>query len=182
MPGPTERTSRSPVGTSPERRGRMTASQMTWVPVSIRASTRSCGKAPAPRPAVWRPKARSFSGVSATSSVVPSIAIRRSPPRNAPCVRAVAIGRATAWNSSRSSRAPARCRAWTMAAVLGTCHPVAALAAPSRQPATTSARTCRIDSAAHNPIATTSVTTSWVGSRRRRRSRVPVASMVASTV
>ena len=34
----------------------------------------------------------------------------RSPPRNAPPVRAVAIGRATAWNSSRSRRAPARSR------------------------------------------------------------------------
>ena len=40
-----------------------------------------------------------------------SIAISRNTPRNAPRVRGVAIGRATAWNSSRSSRAPARCRA-----------------------------------------------------------------------
>ena len=183
MPGPTDRSRRSAAGASPQRNGRSTASQMTWVPgLDQRHDADLRERAAVPRPVVGRPKARSFSGVSATSSVVPSIAIKRSPPRKRPPSRAVAIGPATAWNSSRSSRAPARRRAWTIAAVLGSRHlEPRARSPPPRQPATTSASTCRIDSAAHSPIATTSVTTRWVGSRRRRRSRVPVASIAAST-
>src|SRR5437899_8415826 len=108
--------------------------------------------------------------------------IRRSPPRKAPIVSDVAIGPATLWNRTRNSRAPARWRARTMAALVGRCHALPPLAAPSRQPATTLASAWRTDSLAHSPMATTNVTTSWVGKRRRRCSRVPVASITASTV
>ena len=45
MPGPIERRRGSAVGTSPVRKGRITASQMTCVPVSSSASTRIWGNA-----------------------------------------------------------------------------------------------------------------------------------------
>ena len=97
-------------------------------------------------------------------------------------VLAVAIGPATLWNSTRNSRAPARRWACTIAAVLGSSQVVRRACGCSRQPATTSAKACRIDSLAHTPtpIATTSVTTRCVGNRRRRCSRAPLASIAAS--
>jgi len=192
MPGSSVRRRWRAAGASPPWKGRSTTSHRAWVPVSMRATTRSWGKAPRPRWVVGRPKARAFAGVSAASRVVPSTAMRRSPPRKALGVAGVAIGPATAWNSSRNSRTPTRRRARTRAAVLGRCHraraaPPAGPSAAARrarvssQPSTTVARTWRTDSAAHSPIATTRDTTRCVGSRRRRRSRAPVRSITSST-
>ena len=48
MPGPTARSRWRAAGASPPRNGRSTTSHRAWVPVSMRATTRSWGKAPAP--------------------------------------------------------------------------------------------------------------------------------------
>ena len=60
---------------------------------------------------VGRPNRAAFSGVSGVSRLVPSIAISRSPNRNAPGVSVVATGPANRRNSRTSGRDPAAWRA-----------------------------------------------------------------------
>jgi hypothetical protein len=121
MPGPTERSSRSAAGTSPQREGRSTTSHSAWVPVSISATARSCGNAAAPRPDPGRPNARALAG---GIGHLERGAIQRHQAQSTQ-EGAQRFGHgdrpATAWNRSRNSRALARCRARTMAALVGSC-------------------------------------------------------------
>jgi hypothetical protein len=60
--------------------------------------------------------------VSATSNVVASNATTRQRPKNAPTVSASATGRQTRANNSRIGSTPTRCRAFQIAADVGTFH------------------------------------------------------------
>ena len=182
MPGPTERSSRSAVGTSPERIGTdhrvaddvgAGLDQREHADLGERA-----GPAPGRRASEGPVVLRACRPRRASCRRSPSAAAHPgTPPASAPWQSAgPPPGTAPGAGAPRPADGPGRWRRCSADAT-----PPASLAAPSRQPATTSASTCRIDSDAHSPIATTRVTTRWVGRRRRRRSRVPVASIAAST-
>ena len=110
-PGPTERSRRRAAVCSLASWRHTPASHTAWVPHSARATTRTWGQALVPRPPPGRPNARALAGVSGTSHVVPSSAIRRHRPKNAPGVARVARGRHTALKRATSGRAPTRARA-----------------------------------------------------------------------
>src|SRR5512134_365889 len=90
----------------------MRAFQRTCVPFSSNATKRILGKALDPRLAPGRPKASSFSAVSATSRVLPSRLTNRHCRYQAPRVRLSAIGATTVSYKALSGSAPTRLRAW----------------------------------------------------------------------
>jgi hypothetical protein len=96
---------------SPVRQPSSTAPTMAWLPHSARAATCSFGYADAFGPDPIRPKRCRFSGVSATSKLVASMAINRRRPRKAPFVPDVAKGTAARSNSAFIGSGPSRCRA-----------------------------------------------------------------------
>ena len=73
-------------------------------------------------PEAGRPNAASFSPVSGTSRVTPSMAISRQQPSQAPIVAGVATGAAARSNSRRTGCSPRRWRAWHNAEGVGTCQ------------------------------------------------------------
>ena len=79
IPGPTVRSKRRAPSRSLVWQGQQPASTTACVPHSVSSTSSSCGKAAWPRSLPWRPKARSFSGVSGRSFVLPSRAISRQP-------------------------------------------------------------------------------------------------------
>ena len=96
---------------------------MAWVPHSASATSRAWGNADcSPLFTPGRPKYAVFSWVSATSSVVPSMATSRRPANHDPGVLAVAKGRATLAKSSRKGSEPRRARAWKMPDFDGSVH------------------------------------------------------------
>lgn len=96
------------------------AANTACVPHSANATTRACGKAAcSPLLTPGRPKCSAFTGVSATSRHVPSIAISRRPASQTSGISSVPIGRATLSNSAASGLAPSRARAWKIADLLG---------------------------------------------------------------
>ena len=122
MPGPSAFVrSRARVG-SPVVQAPMAAPNMAWVPHSARATTRNWGNAPSPdpRPEPGLANAAAFSGVSATSRVVPSMPTSRLPRQKAPGVEAVPSGTQPRANSSASGASPSRARAWEIAGWEGT--------------------------------------------------------------
>ena len=89
---------------------------MACVPHSANATSRTCGNADrSPLAVPGRPKNSSFTALSATSNVVPSIATIRRPARNDPGVSAVANGCATRSNNALTGSNPNRSRAWKIA-------------------------------------------------------------------
>src|SRR5580693_10591620 len=90
----------------------ITAAHNTRVPLSNSATKRILGNALVPRWLLGRPKARTFSAVSATSNVLPSRLTRRHCRYQAPLVRFSAIGATTASYSLFTGSDPSRVRAW----------------------------------------------------------------------
>jgi hypothetical protein len=122
---------------------------------------------------------RTFAGVSGTSQFVPSKAIRRRRPRNAPGGARVARGRQTALKRATSGRAPSRARAWHSAPGL-TCQ-ASGCGHSHRSPLTSRATTSPRQAAAYTFIAMQTSTVAAAGSLRPRRSRTPQAATAAST-
>src|ERR1035438_1892308 len=100
----------------------MRAAHNTCVPSSSTATKRILGKALEPRLAPGRPKAFSFSTVSAVSSVLPSRLINRHSRYHAPLVRFSAIGTTIASYSFCSGSDPRRLRACEMPDLPATCQ------------------------------------------------------------
>lgn len=109
---------------SPTVHGPIAAANTARVPHSAPTTSRTCGNAalPSPRPDPGRPKNAAFSGVSGTSSVVPSTATTRHPRYHTPGVSAPATGRHTRANNAFNGSGPNRTRAREIAAVVGTSH------------------------------------------------------------
>jgi len=97
------------------------------------------------------PEGAVFSGVSGRSSTVPSIAISRSPNRNAPGNSGGAAGPASRPNSKNSGRGPSRWRAWVRADLTGGCQARQGAGSRSRRPSTRFFSTSGSPSRAHNP-------------------------------
>jgi hypothetical protein len=92
------------------------ASKIACVPHSANATNRTCGNAErSPLDVPGRPKNSSLATLSATSSIVPSIATNRRPARNDSAESSVANGRPTRSNSALTGSAPNRSRAWKIA-------------------------------------------------------------------
>ena len=116
IPGSSRSTSSLDSDNSDSVHGPISASNMACVPHSANATTRACGNADrSPLVTPGRPKNSSFTTVSATSNVVPSIATNRRPANNDPDVAAVANGRATRSNNAFTGSNPNRSRAWKIA-------------------------------------------------------------------
>ena len=178
-PGPTERSRRRAPACSLASWRHTPASHTACVPHSARATTWTWGQALVPRPPPGRPNARALAGVSGTSHFVPSSAIRRHRPRNAPGVARVARGRQTALNRAANGRAPRRARAWHSAP--GLTRQASGCAHRHRSPLTSRAATCPRQAAAYRFMAIQKKTVAAAGSLRTRRSRTPQASTTAST-
>src|SRR3954469_730479 len=113
MPGVSRDTTTAANSTSLVEYGPSSASMMAWVPHSTKPTSRAWGNADrSPFAVPGRPKNASFSSLSATSKVVPSIDTSRRPANHAPGVDNDANGTATRRNNTRSGSAPNLTRAW----------------------------------------------------------------------
>ncbi len=126
------------------------------------------------------PKTLAFAIESGTSSTVPSIAITRSPSKNAPGVWFVACGRATRLNSWLITWLPNLARASLIEALFGTFQYFPRFVHSLLNPLTRFFNTQDIESFDHMLMAITKHTTRLAGSFRLRSSLTCVLPIVCS--
>jgi hypothetical protein len=127
-----------------------------------------------------RPKNASFTAVSATSSIVPSIATNLRPAKNADGDPTPANGRATRTNNARTASNPRRRRAWKIADPDGAVH--------DRRhddnqlnPSVKLANTSSYEPSENIAIPITKYATTRAGNDRRRCSVRPASAITSST-
>ena len=101
--------------------GPIAASTAACEPHSLTVTTRTFGNTAGPAAPARDPKKARLALLSGHPSV-PSSAISRHGPRNAPAVSRPATGTATWLNSSASGSGPSRLRAWVIPPDVGTSH------------------------------------------------------------
>src|SRR5664280_2908251 len=181
MPGSNRPISSSAKATSELVYAPTTASKIACVPHSANATSRAWGNADfSPFITPGRPKNAALTGVSATSTQLPSIATIRRPASHTPAISGVPIGLATRANKASNGFDPSRALAWKIADFDGAVK-LSAQPEAHDSPSVSWLSTSSYEPSEYSPIPIAKYAITRAGNDRRRCSVRPSAAITSST-